>query len=43
MVNEENDSHSHIFEPLIFNRSKTMMLKMKVDIHVLPAVEKLFL
>ena len=32
MVNEENDCHSHIFEPLFSNHSKTMMLKMKVDI-----------
>ena len=29
MVNEENDCHSHIFEPLF---SKTIMLKMTVDI-----------
>ena len=42
MVNEENDSHSHIFEPMFSNHSKTMMLKTEVDIHVLPAVEKLF-
>ena len=36
MVNEENDCHSHIYEPLSsnWNHSKTMMLKMKVDIHV---------
>ena len=43
MVNEENDCHSHIFEPLFSNHSKTMMLKMKVDIHVFSAVEKYFL
>ena len=43
MVNEENDCHSHIFEPLFSNHSKTMMLKTKVDIHVFSAVEKLFL
>ena len=42
MVNEENDCHSHIFEPLISKHSKTMMLKMKVDIHVFSAVEKIF-
>ena len=29
MVNEENDCHSHIFEPLF---SKTIMLKTTVDI-----------
>ena len=34
MVNEEN----HIFEPLFSYHSKTMMLKMKVDIHVFSAV-----
>ena len=43
MVNEENDCHSHIFEPLFSKHSKTMMLKTKVDIHVFSAVEKLFL
>ena len=43
MVNEDNDCHSHIFEPLCSNHSKTMMLKTKVDIHVFSAVEKLFL
>ena len=43
MVNEENDCHSHIFEPLFSNHSKTMMLKTKVDIHVFSAVKKLFL
>ena len=32
MVNEETDCHSHIFEPLFSNHSKTMMLKIKVDI-----------
>ena len=31
MVNEENDCHSHIFEPLFSNHSKTMMLKTTVD------------
>ena len=43
MVIEENDCHSHIFELLFSSHSKTMMLKTKVDIHVLSAVEKLFL
>ena len=43
MVNEENDCHSHIFEPLFSKHFKTMMLKTKVDIHVFSAVEKLFL
>ena len=43
MVNEENDCHSYIFEPLFSNHSKTMMLKTKVDIQVFSAVEKLFL
>ena len=42
MVNEENDCHSHIFEPLFSNHSKTMMLKTKVDIHVFSVVEKYF-
>ena len=42
MVKEENDCHSHIFEPLFTNHSKTMMLKTKVDIHVFSAVEKIF-
>ena len=42
MVNEENDCHSHIFEPLFSNHSKTMMLKTKVDIHVFSAVENIF-
>ena len=43
MVNEENDCHSHICEPLFSNHSKTaVMLKMKVDIHVFSAVEKIF-
>ena len=42
MVNEENDCHSHIFEPLFSNHSKTMMLKTKIDIHVFSAVEKIF-
>ena len=41
MVNEENDCHSHIFEPLFSNHSKTMMLKTKVDNHVFSAVEKI--
>ena len=41
MVNEENDCHSHIFEPLFSNHSKTIMLKMKVNIHVLSAVENI--
>ena len=40
MVNEENDCHSHIFEPVFSNHSKTMMLKTKVDIHVFSAVGK---
>ena len=43
MVNEENDCHSHICEPLFSNHSKTMMLKTKVDIHVFSAVEFFFL
>ena len=43
MVNEENDCHSHIFEPLFSNHSKTRMLKTKVDIHVVSVVEKSFL
>ena len=30
------------FEPLLFNHSKTMMLKRKVDIHVFSAVEIFF-
>ena len=42
MVNEEKDCHSHFFEPLFSNHSKTMMLKTKVDIHVFSAVEKIF-
>ena len=42
MVNEENGSHSHTFEPLFSNHSKIMMLKTKVDIHVFSAVEKIF-
>ena len=42
MVNEENDCHSHIFEPLFSDHSKTTMLKTKVDIHVFSAVEKIF-
>ena len=42
MVNEENDCHSHIFEPLFSNHSKTMMFN-KVDILALSAAEKLFL
>ena len=42
MVNEENDCHSLIFEPLFSNHSKTMMLKTKVDIHVFSAVVKIF-
>ena len=33
MVNEENDCHSHICEPLFSNLSKTMMLKTKVDLY----------
>ena len=40
MVNEENGCHSHNFEPLFSNHSKTKMLKMKVDFHVFSAVEK---
>ena len=43
MVNEENDCNSHIFEPLFSNHSKTMMLKTKVDMHAVSAVEKSFL
>ena len=43
MVNEENDCHSHIFEPLFSSHSKTMILKTKVDIHLFSEVEKLFL
>ena len=42
MVIEENDCHSHIFEPLFSIHTKTMMLKTKVDIHVFSAVEKYF-
>ena len=42
MVNEENDCHSHICEPLFSNHSKTMMLKTKEDIHVVSAVETIF-
>ena len=42
MVNEENDCHSHIFESLFSNHSKTMMLIMKEDIHVFSAVKKIF-
>ena len=42
MVNEENDCHSYIFEPLVSNHSQTMMLKTKVDIHVFSAIEKCF-
>ena len=42
MVNEENDCESHICEPLFSSHSKTMMLKMKVDIHVFSAVPKNF-
>ena len=41
MVNEINDLHSHIFEPLFSNHSKTMMLETKVDIHAFSAVEKI--
>ena len=33
MVNEENDCHSHIFDPLFSNQSKTMILKTKVDMY----------
>ena len=40
MVNEENDCHSHIFEPLFSNYSKSRMLKKKVDIHVFSGREK---
>ena len=43
MVNEENDCHSHNFESLFSNHSKSMMLKMKVDIHGNTAVEKIFI
>ena len=42
MVNEENDCHSHIFEPLFSNHSKTMMMTTKVNIHVFSAVAKIF-
>ena len=42
MVNGENDCHSNMFEPLFSNHSKTMMLKTKVDINALAAVEKIF-
>ena len=42
MVNEENDCHSHICEPLFSNHSKTMMLKTKVDIHVFSTIEFFF-
>ena len=42
MVNEEDDCHSYIFEPLFSNHSKTMKLKTKVDIHVFSAVENFF-
>ena len=42
MVNEENDCHSHIFEPLFSNHSKTMMMKKNVEIHVFSAVEIFF-
>ena len=42
MVNEENECHSHIFEPLFSNHSKTKMLKTKVDIHVFSPVENIF-
>ena len=42
MVNEENDCHSHIFEPLFSKHSKTMMLKTKVDIHVFQLLKKYF-
>ena len=42
MVNEENDCHSLICEPLFSNHSKTMMLKTKVDIHVFSSVENIF-
>ena len=42
MVNEENDCHSQICEPLFSNHSKTMMLKTKEDIHVFSAGEKIY-
>ena len=42
MVNEENDCHSHIYEPLFSIHSKIMMLKTKVVIYVFSAVKKLF-
>ena len=42
MVNEENDCHSHICEPLFSKHSKTMMLKITVDIHVFSALEFFF-
>ena len=44
MVNEENDCHSHTIEPLFSNHSKTIMLKMKVDIqfHVFSSVDFFF-
>ena len=37
-----NSCHSHIFEPLFPNHSKTMMLETKVAIHVFSAVEFFF-
>ena len=40
MENEENDCHSHIFEPLFSNHSKTLILKRKVDVFL--AGEKYF-
>ena len=42
MVNEENSCHSHIFEPLFSNYSKTMILKTKVGVHVFSALENFF-
>ena len=32
-------THSHIFEPLLSNHAKTMLLKTKVDIDAFSAVE----
>ena len=42
MVIKENDCHSHNFEQLFSDHSKTMMLKTKVDIHVFSAVKKIY-
>ena len=42
VINEENDCHSHICEPLFSNIPKQTLLKMKVDILVFSVVEKIF-